>query len=51
MHNTLVLFPSCYCHEMLLVRGASGRLEDARLTLDGWVPRHRGEAAVRDAGT
>ena len=36
IHNTLVLFPSCYYHEILPVRGVD-RFEDARFTVNGWV--------------
>ena len=36
MHNMLVLFPSCYYHEILPVRGGD-RFEDARFTVNGWV--------------
>ena len=36
MHNTLVLFPSCYYHEILPVRGVD-RFEDARFTVNGWI--------------
>ena len=35
--NTLVLFPSCYYHEILPVHCESDRFEDARFTVNGWV--------------
>lgn len=44
VHNTLVLFPSCYYHEILPLRGDSDRFQDARFTVNGWV--HRPDPAV-----
>ena len=35
--NRIVLFPSSYLHEIEPVRSPSGRLADARITVNGWV--------------
>ena len=40
MRNTLVLFPSCYFHEILPVHGVD-RFEDARFTVNGWIHGRR----------
>ena len=44
-HNTLVLFPSCYYHEILPVHCESDRFEDARFTINGFVHGRRDERA------
>ena len=51
MHNTLVLFPSCYYHEILPVHGESDRFEDARFTVNGWIHGVRDERAGCEART
>ena len=50
-HNTLVLFPSGYYHEILPVYGESDRLRDARFTVNGWVRGDHFEPAVGEART
>lgn len=50
-HNTLVLFPSGYYHEILPVYGESDRLRDARFTVNGWVHGDCVEPAVGEART
>jgi len=51
VYNTLVLFPSCYYHEILPVHGESDRFEDARFTVNGWVHGARDERAGCEART
>jgi Rps23 Pro-64 3,4-dihydroxylase Tpa1-like proline 4-hydroxylase len=41
--NRLVLFPSHALHEICKVKAPSGRVEDGRFTLNGWV--HRAKAS------
>lgn len=38
-HNTIIFFPSGYWHEVLPTYNPSGRWEDSRLTLNGWIRR------------
>ena len=47
--NTLVLFPSCYYHEILPVHCESDRFEDARFTVNGWVHGARDEISSCEA--
>jgi len=42
LDNRLVLFPSHALHEVCTVKAPSGRVEDGRFTLNGWV--HRAKA-------
>ena len=51
VYNTLVLFRSCYYHEILPVHGESDRFEDARFTVNGWVHGARDERAGCEART
>jgi len=39
LDNRLVLFPSHALHEVCTVKAPSGRVEDGRFTLNGWVHR------------
>lgn len=39
VRNSLVIFPSCYFHEVLPVRCESESFEDARFTVNGWLHR------------
>lgn len=43
--NRLIVFPSHALHEVMPVKARSGRVEDGRFTLNGWV--HCGEAAAK----
>jgi hypothetical protein len=45
LDNRMVLFPSHALHEVCRVVAPSGRVEDGRFTLNGWVHRARGAAA------
>ena len=51
VRNTLVLFPSCYYHEILPVHCESGRFEDARFTVNGQIYGRRDERAGGEART
>ena len=51
VRNTLVLFPSCYYHEILPVHCESGRFEDARFTVNGQIYGRREERAGGEART
>jgi excisionase family DNA binding protein len=42
--NTLVLFPSCYDHEVLPVRCPSRKFVSSRFTVNGWIIREEAAA-------
>ena len=44
--NSIVLFPSEYCHQVTSVRCASPEWGDSRFTLNGWFHPVRAEAAT-----
>ncbi|ABB58510.1 2OG-FeII oxygenase superfamily protein [Synechococcus elongatus PCC 6311] len=37
LHNSLIVFPSHYMHEVLPIRCPSQRFEDSRFTVNGWI--------------
>ena len=47
-HNSLVMFPSSYVHEITPVEGDSQDFADGRFTVNGWV-RSRGESGAGGA--
>lgn len=39
LHNSLIIFPSHYMHEVLPIQCPSLRFEDSRFTVNGWIRR------------